>query len=166
MIADALLIIDMQNGVCKHNDIHIENLDKCISLINSRITTYQSYNKPIIFIQHNDETLVKETHDWKVISDITQKKSDIYIQKTHANSFFKTNLEKTLTDLNINSIELCGAQTEYCVDSTIKMAHGMGYNLQMYKGVTTTFDNDYMSAQDTINFYESIWKNRFLKLLA
>ncbi|MGX7025323.1 cysteine hydrolase family protein [Vagococcus hydrophili] len=165
MISDTLIIIDMQNGVCQNDHHFIENLNECVTIINARIATYRSHNKPIIFIQHNDSSLVKDGMAWKVISNIEQKDSDLFIQKTHANSFYKTTLEQTLTDLNIRNIEICGAQTEYCVDSTVKMAHGLGYNLQMPRGGTTTFDNHYMTAKDTIKFYEGIWDNRFLKLL-
>ena len=37
----------------------------------------------------------------------------------------QTDFEKVLSELNINNLEVCGAQTEYCVDATIKMAHGL-----------------------------------------
>jgi len=165
MIADALLIIDMQNGVCKSDNCEIENLNECIHRINNRIKQYRLKGKPIIFIQHNDESLFNGEFSWQIISELDCQKEDLYIQKTHANSFYKTELQYVLSSFSIINIEICGAQTEYCVDSTIKVAHGLGYNLQMYSGLSTTYDNDYMKAQQMINFYESIWNKRFLNLL-
>lgn len=79
----------------------------------------------------------------------------------HANAFYKTNLNHLLEENKASNLEICGAQTEYCVDTTIKMAHGLGYKLQMVKGLNTTFDNSFMSAKDTISFYENIWNHRF-----
>lgn len=165
MIADAFLIIDMQNGVCISDNYEIENLNECIHKINNRIKQYRLKGKPIIFIQHNDESLVNGEFSWQIISELDCQKEDLYIQKTHANSFYKTELQHALSSFSVINIEICGAQTEYCVDSTIKVAHGLGYNLQMYSGLSTTYDNDYMKAQQTINFYESIWNKRFLNLL-
>ncbi|OYT03716.1 cysteine hydrolase, partial [Limosilactobacillus reuteri] len=30
---------------------------------------------------------------------------------------------------------------------------------------SSTFDNKYMTAEDTINFFENIWNNRFLTFI-
>ena len=88
-----------------------------------------------------------------------------FVRKTHANSFYKTNLSVLLTELDCHSIELCGAQAEYCIDTTVKFAHGLGYQLMMCRGATTTYDNPFMKAKETIAFYEKIWDKRFLTFL-
>ncbi|OFI45773.1 amidase [Floricoccus penangensis] len=168
-LADALLVIDLQKGVCDFEwdgkDYQIYNFDKVIDGVNERLDLYYSQGLPIIFIQHNDESLVEDQTDWKIVDQLNSKKGNYFVQKKHANSFYKTNLQEILQTINAKSLEICGAQTQYCVDSTIKFAHGLGYNLQMVKGLSTTYDNDYMSAENTINFYEDIWNGRFLKLL-
>lgn len=163
-IAESLVIIDFQNGVCKGKK-PVANLDDCIVKINQRIMMYHNMKKPVIFIQHNDEELIKEKWSWQIIDEINHEQNDYYIQKTHANSFYKTNLKELLDKLNVNSIEICGAQTEYCVDATIKMAHGLGYKIQMLHGLSTTLNNEYMNAEKTIAFYENIWNRRFLELV-
>ncbi|GFH42481.1 hypothetical protein Hs30E_10320 [Lactococcus hodotermopsidis] len=78
--------------------------------------------------------------------------------------FIRHILQEKLTENGINSLEIWGAQTEYCVDSTVKFAHGLGYQLTMAQGASTTKNNDFMTASDTVAFYESIWRNRFVKL--
>ncbi|ABJ68499.1 MULTISPECIES: cysteine hydrolase family protein [Pediococcus] len=161
--SDALLVIDLQNGVCRGRT-DIDHLEKLILQVNQLIQCYRKKEKEIIFIQHNEVGLVCGSTNWKILPEINNKITDIYVDKTHANSFYLTNLEKILKSKNIHSIEICGAQTQYCIDSTVKMAHGLGYNLQMQKNGTTTYDNEFMTAKDTIDFYEDIWKDRFLKL--
>ena len=157
MVKSALIIIDLQNGVCKSDQV-IFNYENLISKINRRIDYYRSQNLPIIFIQHEDNFLQKNSTAWQLVSDLHYKKNDILLSKKHPNSFYQTNLEKILENLGINNLEICGAQTEYCVDATIKMAHGMQHN------TSSTFDNKHMTAEDTINFFENIWNNRFLTL--
>ncbi|MDI6650071.1 isochorismatase family protein [Leuconostoc suionicum] len=48
------------------------------------------------------------------------------MQTTHANSFYHTKLRKVLNEDDVQSIKIYGTQTEFCVDTTIKMAHGLG----------------------------------------
>ena len=163
-LADVLLIIDFQHGVYQ-GATPVNNLTDYIHRINKRIELYRQSEKPIIFIQHNDDELVKEQWNWSIIDEINTKDNDYYVQKTHANSFFKTNLKTILDENNVTSIEICGAQTEFCVDTTIKMAHGLGYKLQMIHGTATTLANNYMDARTTNLFYENIWNHRFLEFV-
>ena len=75
-----------------------------------------------------------------------------FVRKTHANAFYKTNLKEILDQLSVNRIEFCGAQTEYCMDATIKFAHGLGYENFMGQKTTSTLNNPFMSAKETIDF--------------
>lgn len=160
----ALIIIDLQVGVQSSNT-PLYNLDNVIKGVNERIQVFRELNYPIIFIQHNDQELILNTKEWNLFSELGARDTDIYINKTHANSFYNTDLNAKLLELKINSLEICGAQTEYCVDTTIRMAHGLGYSLYMKKGLTTTLNNDLLGAKTIIEHHEKIWNNRFLTFL-
>lgn len=162
-LADVLLIVDLQNGVC-HEEGTIENFETITKNVNHRIEQYKNGKKLVIFVQHIDEGLVENSKAWQIVAELKTSSGDYFVNKTHANSFYQTNLQKILTKENVKSIEFCGAQTEYCMDATIKFAHGLGYQGQMIKGNTTTYDHSFMSAKETINFYENIWNKRFLTL--
>lgn len=164
MTKSVLIVIDLQNGVCKSDQV-IFNYENLISKINKRIDYYRSQNLPIIFIQHEDNLLQRDSIAWQLVSTLHYKKNDILISKKHPNSFYQTHLEETLEKLGINNLEICGAQTEYCIDATIKMAHGLGYHVIMQHHTSSTFDNKYMTAEATINFFENIWNNRFLTFI-
>lgn len=156
-LADALVVVDMQRGLQ-----YSYNFDGLIHSINDRIFNYRQDNLPIIFIQHNDQDLVRGSEAWNLSGKLDKQKEDIVVEKTHPNAFYQTNLNKVLMQKGIRSIELCGAQTEYCCNATIVMAHGLGYKIIMGHDMTTTFDNDYMIAEDTISFFENIWDQRFV----
>lgn len=164
MLADALVIIDLQNGVCLGQN-PVANLDELVDNINKRICDYWSHDKPIIFVQNTDDNLVRDSEAWQILSRINNSENDYYIEKTQANAFYQTKLHEQLTALHADTIEVCGAHTEYCLDATIKMAHGLGYDVQLKKGLTTTTDNKFMTAKQTISFYENIWQDRFLELV-
>lgn len=162
--ADVLIVIDLQNGVCYSGD-HLFNLQNLLTKVNNRIALYRELHKPIIFVQHCDEELVPEEEPWAINANLDVQEQDFFVRKIHANSFYKTNLKNLLDQLAVHRIEFCGAQTEYCMDATIKFAHGLGYENFMIQKATSTLNNPFMSAKETIDFYENIWNNRFLKLI-
>lgn len=163
-VSDALLIIDLQKGVCFDGKT-IDHFSDLIDLVNNRIQIYRKQKKPIIFVQHCDEDLIPYSQAWELVDELEYEEEDILVQKTHANSFYHTNLQELLQHQQINSLEICGAQTQYCIDATLKFAHGLGYQLSMFKNASTTYDNAFLSAKKTIAFYEQIWDKRFLQFI-
>ncbi|WP_125712397.1 cysteine hydrolase family protein [Companilactobacillus kedongensis] len=159
-MAQVLLVIDMQNDLngCYH-------FDDLLSDINDRIDDYRQNDLPIIFIQHNDSDLIKGSEEWDFARGLDKKDDDLVVEKPHANSFYHTELNDLLRENSLKTIEICGAQTEYCCDTTIKMAHGLGYKILMQPDMTTTKDNDYLNAEDTIAFFEDIWNKRFVSFI-
>lgn len=164
-LSDALVIIDLQKGVCSATN-PIYNLESLIQRLNSRISDYFNEQKTIVFIQHTDSDLPLHSEAFSLLDNLRQPLTSRYVQKTHANSFYHTNLAVILEETHCQSIEIWGAQTEYCIDATTKFAHGLGYTVQMVSGSTTTYDTSYMTAQQTISFYEAIWTNRFVTMLS
>lgn len=162
--ADVLIVIDLQNGVCSSGN-SLFDLQSLLNKVNNRIALYRELQKPIIFVQHCDEDLVPEEESWAIHANLDVQEQDLFVRKIHANSFYKTNLKNLLDQLAVHRIEFCGAQTEYCMDATIKFAHGLGYENSMVQKATSTLDNSFMSAKETIDFYEKIWSNRFLTLI-
>ncbi|WP_336771414.1 cysteine hydrolase family protein [Paenibacillus sp. MMO-58] len=162
--ADVLIVIDLQNGVC-YNKEHLFRLEKLLTKVNERISLYRKLHKPIIFVQHCDEELVPGEEHWAINAKLDVQAQDFLVNKIHANSFYRTNLKEILDQLNVHSIEFCGAQTEYCMDATIKFAHGLGYKNLMVKNATSTLNNSSMSAEETINFYENMWNHRYLEFI-
>ncbi len=63
---------------------------------------------------------------WQLHPALAYEPTDRLIRK-HANSFFQTDLQAVLRQNQVRSIEFAGAQTEYCLDGTIKFTHGLGY---------------------------------------
>lgn len=163
-MADVLVVIDMQNGVNSESE-PLFRLEDVIHGINDRIASYREQNLPIIFIQHTGDGLPVGSKDFEIFADINISDNDIYVTKTHANSFFHTTLKEELDKLGVTSIEFCGAQTQFCVDTTIRFAHGLGYSLFMKQGLHTTTDNDLLSAETIMKHHESLWNRRFLTFI-
>ena len=64
----------------------------------------------------------------------------------------------------VDALRTLGAQIEYCIDTTIRVAHDLGYEITMYEGTTTTFNNEFLSAEKMVDYYYKMWNQRFLTL--
>ena len=47
-----------------------------------------------------------------------------------------------------------------------KMAHGLGYRLEMVPGASSTVDNKFLTLRQTIQYFEEIWEQNFLKFIS
>lgn len=70
-----------------------------------------------------------------------------------------------LSKLAIQELEFSGAQIEYCVDTTLRMAHGLEYKCFVSKNACTTLDNYLLDAKTIIDHTEAIWQYRFAQFL-
>ncbi|MGY3778822.1 cysteine hydrolase family protein [Isobaculum melis] len=157
----ALIIIDLQKGL----DIGLYRLDEVLAGVNKRIAHYRSHDLPIIFVQHEGPGLDAGSENWELMAALDAQSEDFYIGKKHPNSFFETDLKALLDRHEISELEFCGAQTQYCVDTTIRMAHGLGYHCTMKKGLSTTLNDDLLGAKTILEHHENIWNHRFLTFI-
>ncbi len=93
---------------------------------------------------------------WQVHPEMAPRESDTLIVKYHADSFLKTDLLARLQEQGINSIVICGVQTEFCVDTTVKSAFSHGFTVELASDGHSTFDSDLLSAELIIAHHNSI----------
>ena len=86
-------------------------------------------------------------------------------QKKYNSIFKETGLKEYLDKQGIEKLVLCGMQTEYCVDTSVKVAFEYGYQLIIPEGTCTTFDGNDIPAETINEFYEDIWEGRFADVL-
>ena len=57
-----------------------------------------------------------------------------------------TNLQELLVSRGIADLIICGLQSEFCVDSTVRRAMALGYPVVLVADGHSTFDNGVLSA--------------------
>ena len=85
----------------------------------------------------------------------------IFSSENTCECLYQTNLNDLLTEQAVQTLEIAGVQTEFCVDTTIRMAHGLGYTCLMTPKTTSTLDNGHLTAAQIIQHHEAIWAGRF-----
>jgi nicotinamidase-related amidase len=148
----ALLVIDLQNGVSP-----LFEFEKIIQHVTQRIREYRENGDAIFFIQHHSDELKVGSEPWQFVSELDIKADDRVIAKTQANAFYQTDLKRILDHHGIDSLEICGAQTEYCVDATLKAAYYGGYQVAVTPYAFSTVDTQTFPASKINKFYWEMW---------
>ncbi|MBM7644078.1 nicotinamidase-related amidase [Scopulibacillus daqui] len=166
----ALIVIDVQEIFFNKPENFLFNKEQLVTNINELIKQAHEKNIPVVFIQHTDQHEQDEffegKDDWKLHRNLLVSDSDKIIRKTKWDAFYQTELLDYLKANEIEQLIFAGAQTEFCLDTTIRAAYSLGYqNNLMYKNTHSTLDSSVLSAQEIINHHENIWNHRFLTIM-
>ena len=74
--------------MCSNNGTKLDHLDSLLLFANQRIQTYRHAQRPVLFVQHEEEELGYQTDEWLLHPDLAVQATDLFLRKTHANSFF------------------------------------------------------------------------------
>lgn len=157
MKPDAMIVIDVQQAlVAEHPYREAETLAGIARLADA----CRAQGIPVVYVQHEEAegSLVHGTPGWEIAPAVAPHPGEARFYKRFNSSFHDTGLHAHLQALGARNLLLCGMQTEYCVDTTCKVAFDLGYSVTIPRGGTTTFDNRLFKAADLIIFYERyIW---------
>lgn len=157
----AFIIIDVQN-VLVETGFQTKSLLGKISYLQNQA---RSKNIEIIYVQHIENSEAQTSEDWQLSALLNRKPAEKVFQKKYNSIFKETGLKEYLDKQGIEKLVLCGMQTEYCVDTSVKVAFEYGYQLIVPEGAVTPFDGDDIPAETINEFYEDIWEERFADVL-
>nr|WP_296774258.1 cysteine hydrolase family protein [Rhodococcus sp. (in: high G+C Gram-positive bacteria)] len=132
----ALLVIDVQNDVMSASvdaDIVVQNIGELVTKARAEAT-------PIVWVQHSSEQLVQGTSGWEYVPRLVRQESEPLIHKRYGDAFEDTELESVLAELGIGSLVVVGAQTDFCIRSTLHGALARGYDVTLVTDAHTTED--------------------------
>jgi len=110
-------------------------------------------NVPIVFVRHNDSAggpMHIGAKGWQIVEIIAPLQTDTIIEKQSPDSFHKTNLDACLRSFGAKRVAFCGAQTEFCVDTTVRSAKSLGYEPLLVSDAHGTFDTVVLKAEQII----------------
>ncbi len=142
----AVLVIDVQAGLFDPAPQPFES-EAVLARIN-RVTAWARTQKiPVIFIQHERPGTALEyaSNGWQLQGTLQIEPSDYRLRKTTPDSFLRTDLAEKLTPLGIEHLFICGYASEFCVDTTVRRAAGLGYSVTLVADAHTTHDKAHTS---------------------
>lgn len=154
----ALLVIDVQEGMYTAGG-PVYKGQELLETLQELIQKCRSHEIPVIYVQHNGpkgHPLEKGTPEWNIHPAIAPEDGDIRIEKETPDSFYKTELRKTLQNMNVEHVIIAGMQTEYCVDTTTRSAFREGYKVTLVHDAHSTFDSEQLSAEEIFKHHNAV----------
>ncbi|MEN6668771.1 cysteine hydrolase family protein [Psychrobacter sp. B38] len=144
----AVLVIDVQNILFNPMPRPFE-ADLVVERIN-QVTAWARANKAlVIYVQHEQihSEIAFETTGWQLQTHLNVADGDQLVRKTTPDSFLHTDLEALLKKNHIEHLIVCGYATEFCIDTTVRRAAGLGYSIELVSDAHTTHDKPHASAE-------------------
>ncbi|PKO05781.1 MAG: isochorismatase [Chloroflexi bacterium HGW-Chloroflexi-3] len=137
----ALLILDPQNDFFGEDNPNLSTFQATVPVINAAIAIFRDQHWPVIFIQHTSTRKPEGSENWKIHQQFNHQSDDICLNKTHYSAFWKTDLETTLKEKQVDSVILCGYMSEYCVLSTLRAALERGFTAVILESSIASLDD-------------------------
>lgn len=157
----ALLVVDIQNLLVEEKPYAIEER---LALWQDSITKARQAGVEIIYVRHHDKELVEGTADWEIHSTVAPLASEKIFDKTFNSAFKETELHTYLQEKGIEQLIIMGMATNFCIDTTIKVAFELGYKVAVIQDGTTTGYSGKLDAKDLIDHYQNIWSWNFAQV--
>ena len=153
-----LLVIDMQKGIVDEDLYAFDSfMDRTVRLIDAA----RKNNVEVIFVQHDagkGSGLSVGDEAFEIIDRIRPTQGEKVFVKTINSCFGNKDFKQYMKSLEDKRLMIVGLQTNYCIDATVKSAFERGYEVIIPEGTNSTFDNDYMTGETAVRYYnEDVW---------
>jgi nicotinamidase-related amidase len=143
----ALLIIDVQQALCIGDEAAFE-IDAVIERINALSRAAREAGVPVVFVQHEETagSLQAGSAGWQLAPGLNISEGDVRVRKTKSSAFHETELDAALRGRGVSRLVVCGLQSEFCVDSSVRHALALGYDVVLVADGHSTLDSETLSA--------------------
>jgi len=138
-----------------------------VSRIAALIARARAAQVPIFYVQHDGgrgDEFDKNGPGFSFVPEIAPQSGECVTVKRHCCAFQDTELDTRLRAAEIDSLVVCGMQTEFCVDTTVRSAFEHGYKVTVVGDAHTTFDGPILPAATIIAHTQNVWNGRFARL--
>ncbi|MDB5780719.1 cysteine hydrolase family protein [Caballeronia mineralivorans] len=146
-MAAALIVVDVQEGLFRPTPSPASS-ESVFARINELTSRARAARVPVIFVQHESATddLEYGTPGWALAKELHVQASDEIVRKTTSDSFLRTSLGSILERNGVSNVVVCGYATEFCVDTTVRRAAALGYDVTLVADAHTTHDKNHAKA--------------------
>ncbi|MBC2890179.1 cysteine hydrolase family protein [Gordonibacter massiliensis (ex Traore et al. 2017)] len=163
---DALIVIDMQTALVGR---HPCNENEVVDSIGELARACRAAGVPVLYVRHDGgagDELEAGTPGWEICAELAPLEGERVFEKRFNSAFRQTQLHDHLQRIGARSLVMCGMQTEFCFDVSVKVAFELGYEVTVPKGSVTTFDSDFAEGGVLTAYFEDrIWNGRYARVL-
>ncbi len=150
-MTQALLVVDAQMSMFE-GDWPVHEAELMLTRLEALIAHARATHMPVFFVQHNGAAGEPEepgTPSWELSPRLAIRAHEPIVQKTTGNAFFETDLAQQLAAQSVDALVICGFQSDYCVNATVRGAVELGIPVTLIADAHSTIDSD-LSAVEQI----------------
>jgi len=146
-MATALLIIDVQHALCSGEFAAFE-VERVIDRINLVSRHVRDRGGLVVVVQHESTSgpLVYGTEGWALAAGLFTRPTDLFLRKAGSDAFHNTELHQLLQSRGVTKLIVCGLQSEFCVDTTVRRGLALGYPVTLVSDGHSTLANGTLTA--------------------
>lgn len=138
----ALLIIDVQRALFTRPTPVYEDT-RMIEQINILVDLAHLYNFPVIFVQHSNQSILKEgTDGFKLHPALKRDANDLSVIKNHGNAFIDTSLQSIMESRGLEYLIVTGMVSQGCVRATSLGGVELGYQMFLVREAHSNYNKD------------------------
>ena len=126
-MTSALLVSDLQTDVMSG----CPSADEVLATVNALASKARAAGSPVVLVRQQDENLVPGQDGWRLAPRLLQAPSDHVVDKRFRDAFAATGLTDMLRRLGVRLVVVCGAHSDYCVQTTALSALAQGFDLAL-----------------------------------
>lgn len=137
----ALLVIDVQ--VNQVEDWPVLHAPAMLAGIVALVERARAAGVPVVFVQNDGgdgEPDLPGTPGWALHPALGCRPEEAVVRKTTTDSFHETGLAELLAARGIDRLVICGFQTDWCINATVRRAAAEGYATTLVSDLHSTMD--------------------------
>lgn len=159
IMSAAVVIIDVQKAILsgKGSVSRQRTLDSGLDAVVGRLQSLQRRARaagvPVVLVQHDGDPghrLETGTSGWEIRPELVPQPGEAVVHKRAADSFFETDLSDVLARSGATHLIIGGCMTQFCVDTTVRRAVSLGYDVTLIADGHTTADSGGLPFSDII----------------
>jgi nicotinamidase-related amidase len=160
----ALLVIDVQRGIMDDPTLARKQeidraFDETVARIAGLIDRARAVPVPVIYVQHDGSRghrLEPGTPGWPLRPEIEPQPGEVVIHKRACDAFFETTLGAEVAAHGIQRLVICGCMTQYCIDTTVRRAVSLGYDVALAADGHMTADTNALRFEQIIAHHNAL----------
>ncbi|XVO85036.1 cysteine hydrolase family protein [Pseudomonas palleroniana] len=165
-MANALLIIDMQTGLYDGPEKPFER-ERVLGTVNQLIQRARKAQAPIFVARHTGpegSPIAAGSALWQLWPGLdVDPARDHLFDKTRPSCFLGTRLAQQLAAAQVNELVIVGMKTQFCIDTTCRVAAELGFSVVLPEDGHTCMDTPALKAEAIIEHHNATLAGAFVK---
>jgi nicotinamidase-related amidase len=144
MADSALVVVDVQRAFDRADVWGARNNPACEDNVAALIEAFRRRGDALVFVRHDSDepgSPLSPGDPGNAFQDCVTGEPDLLVAKSVNSAFLgDTPLEPWLRERGIETITVCGIQTNMCCETTARMGGNLGFDVRFALDATHTFD--------------------------